>query len=362
MELERWVIDLLENLVLTNLSPMKVYSPFWDHIRAPGSQNSFKYIEAATMSGHFKEVERVTTESNFYDAEKTKNFLMEAKLPDISFTTSYSNNMLREIEGYVQKANPGSAPYNIPLVVGQLLDDDCPEDFINGLILSVHSLLPIAAFWKSVRRVLRATRERGKPRRTCTQRSRYVVERMNSDLWDSVLNPDNKYRRKLIDQVVSRTALAESKSRGQVAAAIKAFMAPDLSHELIEFLEKIVFQNPTFSGSIDLETLLLETAFKVDVSRVMDYINRLDNFDGSDFGEIAVKAQLYEEAFAAFKKFNLNVQAVNVLLDNIQSIKRAVEFAFLVEEDAVWSLLANAQHEVGMVDDAIESFMRLKPA
>ncbi|KAF6167968.1 hypothetical protein GIB67_020538 [Kingdonia uniflora] len=94
----------------------------------------------------------------------------------------------------------------------------------------------------------------------------------------------------------------------------------------------------------------------------MDYINRLDNFDGSDFGEIVVKAQLYEEAFAVFKKFNLNVQAVNVLLYNIQSIKRVVEFAFFVEEDAVWSLLGNAQHEAGMVDDAIELFMRLKPA
>jgi hypothetical protein len=42
----------------------------------------FKYIEAAARTGQIKEVERVTRESNFYDAEKTKNFLMEAKLPD----------------------------------------------------------------------------------------------------------------------------------------------------------------------------------------------------------------------------------------------------------------------------------------
>ncbi|XP_022887146.1 clathrin heavy chain 1-like [Olea europaea var. sylvestris] len=42
----------------------------------------FKYIEAASKTGQIKEVERVTRESNFYDPEKTKNFLMEAKLPD----------------------------------------------------------------------------------------------------------------------------------------------------------------------------------------------------------------------------------------------------------------------------------------
>jgi clathrin heavy chain len=85
---------------------------------------------------------------------KTKNFLMEARLldahplinvcdrlgfvPDLTHYL-YSNNMLRYIEGYVQKVNPSNAL----LVVGQLLDDDCPEDFIKGLILSVRSLLPI---------------------------------------------------------------------------------------------------------------------------------------------------------------------------------------------------------------------------
>ncbi|XP_058078574.1 clathrin heavy chain 1-like [Magnolia sinica] len=42
----------------------------------------FKYIEAAAKTSQIKEVERVTRESNFYDPEKTKNFLMEAKLPD----------------------------------------------------------------------------------------------------------------------------------------------------------------------------------------------------------------------------------------------------------------------------------------
>lgn len=78
----------------------------------------FKYIEAAARTGQIKEVERVTRESNFYDPEKTKNFLMDAKLPDarplinvcdrFGFVPDlthylYTNNMLRYIEGYVQK-------------------------------------------------------------------------------------------------------------------------------------------------------------------------------------------------------------------------------------------------------------------
>ncbi|GAU27686.1 hypothetical protein TSUD_126320 [Trifolium subterraneum] len=198
----------------------------------------FKYIEAAAKTGQIKEVERVTRESNFYDAEKTKNFLMEAKLPDarplinvcdrFGFVPDlthylYTNNMLRYIEGYVQK---------------------------------------------------------------------------------------------------------------------------------------IVLQNSAFNGNFNLQNLLILTAIKADPSRVMDYINRLDNFDGPAVGEVAVEAQLYEEAYTIFKKFNLNVQAVNVLLDNLKTIDRAVEFAFRVEEDAVWSQVAKAQLREGLVSDAIESFIR----
>jgi clathrin heavy chain len=80
----------------------------------------YKYIEAAAKTGQIKEVERVTRESNFYPPERTKNFLMEAKLPDARPLINvcdrhgyvpdlthylYANNMLRYIEGYVQKVS-----------------------------------------------------------------------------------------------------------------------------------------------------------------------------------------------------------------------------------------------------------------
>ncbi|KAG4920213.1 hypothetical protein JHK86_049026 [Glycine max] len=295
----------------------------------------FKYIEAAAKTGQIKEVERVTRESSFYDPEKTKNFLMEAKLPDarplinvcdrFGFVPDlthylYTNNMLRYIEGYVQKVNPGNAP----LVVGQLLDDECPEDFIKGLILSVRSLLPVEPLVEEC--------EKRNRLRLLTQFLEHLVSEGSQDV--HVHN----------------------------ALAVKAFMTADLPHELIELLEKIVLQNSAFSGNFNLQNLLILTAIKADPSRVMDYINRLDNFDGPAVGEMAVEAQLYEEAFAIFKKFNLNVQAVNVLLDHIHSIDRAVEFAFRVEEDAVWSQVAKAQLREGLVSDAIESFIRADDA
>jgi clathrin heavy chain len=187
--------------------------------------------------------------------------------------------------------------------------------------------------------------------------SRYVVERMDANLWAKVLDPENPFRRQLIDPVVY-IALPESKSPEQVSATVKAFMSADLPNELIELLEKIVLQNSPFSGNTNLQNLLILTAIKVDASRVMDYINRLDNFDSSAVGEIAVGAELYGEAFTIFKKFNLNVQAVNVLLDNFQSLPRAVEFAERVKEGEVWSQVGKAQARDGRISDAGDSFSR----
>ena len=170
---------------------------------------------------------------------------------------------------------------------------------------------------------------------------------MDSELWKKVLDYRNGYRIKLIDEVISN-ALPESKSFDQVSAAIKAFSHALLPHKLIELLlENIVLQNSVFSGNSDLQGLLIQNAIKEDPTRVMDYINRLDNFDGPAFGLLTQEARLYEEAFAIYKKFSLNVEAVNVLLDKIRSIDRAVEFAYRVKEVAVWNQVRKAQQAAG---------------
>ena len=44
----------------------------------------------------------------------------------------------------------------------------------------------------------------------------------------------------------------------------------------------------------------------------MEYINRLDNYDAPDIANIAISSQLFEEAFAIFKKFEVNTSAIEV--------------------------------------------------
>lgn len=66
---------------------------------------------------------------------------------------------------------------------------------------------------------------------------------------------------------------------------------------------------------------------QADKSRVKDYINRLDNFDGPAVGEIAVGYEMFEEAFEIYKKFGLKSQAIKVLLDHQNDLDRAFEYA-----------------------------------
>ena len=109
---------------------------------------NFKYIQAATRTGQIREVERICRESNHYNPEKVKNFLKEAKLQDqlpliivcdrFDFVHDlvlylYQNGLTKFIEVYVQRVNS----VRTPQVVGGLLDVDCDETTIKGLLASV---------------------------------------------------------------------------------------------------------------------------------------------------------------------------------------------------------------------------------
>ena len=402
----------------------------------------FKYIEAATKTNQISEVERFTRESSSFDPQAAKVFLMEARLPDARplmnvcdrfgyaydlTTYLHKNGLMRYIEAYVQKVNPGNAP----VVVGALLDTECSEDFVKNLINSVRSLLPVDELTTEVekRNKLKIlnhflenlvsegstnahvhnalakividsnnnpehflktneyydSKEVGKfcekrdptlafiayKRGECDeelvhmtnknslfkQQARYVVERMNHDLWNLVLSEENKHRRQLIDQVVS-TALPESNNPEQVSVAVKAFMNNELPSELIELLEKIVLQNSSFSANPNLQNLLILTAVKADHTRVMDYVQRLDSFDGPAVADVALDKELYEEALAIYKKFKDHVKTVRVLIDNIGDLERALEMAKKVDERDVWGVIAKAQLDAGQISECIESYLK----
>lgn len=65
-------------------------------------------------------------------------------------------------------------------------------------------------------------------------------------------------------------------------------MEAGLPQELISLLEKIVLHNSEFGSYKKLQNLLIITAIKSEKTKVMDFINRLDNYDGVQIAKIAL--------------------------------------------------------------------------
>ena len=114
----------------------------------------------------------------------------------------------------------------------------------------------------------------------------------------------------------------------------------------------------TLFPSSNLQNLLILTAVKADQTRVMEYINRLDNYDAPDIANICISSDLFEEAFAIFKKFDVNTSAIEVLITHVHNLDRAYEFAERCNQPAVWSLLGKAQLDSQMVKEAIDSYIK----
>jgi clathrin heavy chain len=192
--------------------------------------------------------------------------------------------------------------------------------------------------------------------------ARVLVERQSGDLWDKVLLESNPYRRQLIDQVIA-TGLPESRDAEQVVCTVQAFMRAQLPNELIELLEKIVLHSPKergFHNVKNLQNLLILTAIKADKKRVMQYVTRLDNFDGASIAKIALEDpyNLFEEGFVIYNKFKLHAEAIEVLISKLENMQRAADYADVVNEAPVWSLLAKAQLASNLVKECIVSFVK----
>lgn len=191
--------------------------------------------------------------------------------------------------------------------------------------------------------------------------ARYLVDRCEPELYEQVLAEDNEHRSLVVDQIIS-TALPETREPQRISGAVKAFMTANMPDKLMEMLEKLVLQtsNSTFARNTNLQNLLLLTSIKADKPRVMEYIRRLDNYDGADIAQVAIGEDMFDEAFAIFQKSEDHVEAIGVLLDHLKDFARAEEYAIKTDQAGVWSRLGVAQLEDGQMAKGVNSLMKAK--
>jgi clathrin heavy chain len=108
------------------------------------------------------------------------------------------------------------------------------------------------------------------------------------------------------------------------------------------------------------------TAIKAKQEKVMDYIYRLDNYDGPQLANICQEEQyaLFDQALCIYKKFNLHLDAIKVMLYKLNNyegdMNLASEFAEKTNIPEVWSELGSAQLDKFMLKECISSFIKAK--
>lgn len=193
------------------------------------------------------------------------------------------------------------------------------------------------------------------------EQAAYLMKRKNLALWRSVLDRSNPHRDALLEQFIN-SAILESKDADDVSLAVKALIAADLAKELVAVLEKILYGGTSFANNRNLQNLLLLTAIKTTPSHVMDHMQRLTNYDGSEIAKACAQAGLYEEAFFAFKKAGSMGQAMAVLVENIKDYERALAFGEDCNDKEVWSCLGRGLRMGGRIPQAIDAFIRADDA
>ncbi|KAL7986940.1 hypothetical protein Chor_005859, partial [Crotalus horridus] len=313
----------------------------------------FKYIQAACKTGQIKEVERICRESNCYDPERVKNFLKEAKLTD-QLPLIIVCDRFDFVHDLVN-------PSRLPVVIGGLLDVDCSEDVIKNLMLVVRGQFStdelVAEVEKRNRLKLLLPWLEARIHEGCEEPATHNA--LAKIYIDSNNNPERFLREN--PYYDSRVVGKYCEKRDPHLACV-AYERGQCDQELINSLSRYLVRrkDPELWASVLLESNPYRRPLidQADRTRVMEYINRLDNYDAPDIANIAISNELFEEAFAIFRKFDVNTSAIQVLIEHIGNLDRAYEFAERCNEPAVWSQLAKAQLQKGMVKEAIDSYIK----
>lgn len=189
------------------------------------------------------------------------------------------------------------------------------------------------------------------------EQAKYLLKKCDSMLWDTVLTEENENRKPLTDAVIAY-GVSEFTDPEPIFIAVKAFMSNDLKTELIKLLEKIVLEESPFSSNSNLQNLLMVSAIKYDTSRVSSYIEKLEKYDPEEIGTLCVENDLNEEAFEIYNTHELYSKAMKVILDNMMSLDRGLEYASKVDKSDLWSQLGEAQLNGLRVSEAIESYTK----
>lgn len=191
--------------------------------------------------------------------------------------------------------------------------------------------------------------------------AQYLVESLNTELWTTVLNPENEHKKFVTDQVIS-VILPVTRNPEEVSVTVKAFIDAGLQADLMDLLEKLVLHNSEFSRNKSLQNLLILTAITADPKKVKGFLNKLDSYEGPTLAEKCIENSLFEEAYFIYDKIKDYSSAIEVIIKYMDDLKRATIYAEKINTPEVWSKIGRAKINHDLVEEAIEAFIKANDA
>eukprot|EP00770_Monocercomonoides_exilis_P002715 MONOS_2699.1-p1 / transcript=MONOS_2699.1 / gene=MONOS_2699 / organism=Monocercomonoides_exilis_PA203 / gene_product= Clathrin heavy chain A / transcript_product= Clathrin heavy chain A / location=Mono_scaffold00057:11535-18612(-) / protein_length=2194 / sequence_SO=supercontig / SO=protein_coding / is_pseudo=false len=226
----------------------------------------------------------------------------------------------------------------------------------------------------------------------------YAVEQMDSSVWSEAIDESEEessesaekgkkegvsFKARVVDEVLNNV-LPTTTDKNMIANAVKAFLVVGLANRMVPVLEAILLPSSSSSASASssaskslvhhpsssitirsdktLQNLLLVCAIRAESPKVLDYVKLLNNYDASDVAKHAMRAQMYEVAYAVLTKAGLFEKAVMLLLNEMDNIDRAEELAKECNTRECWAPVARALLEKGLAERAVDAFCAINDA
>ena len=169
--------------------------------------------------------------------------------------------------------------------------------------------------------------------------SSICIEKQSQEIWSSVILPNNKNSKHVVDAIISIICDYPD----QIFQTVKFFIDAQIPSYLLNIVEKTVFEFPPFQHNTSLQNLLICTAIKSERERVMKYVTQFNDYTSDKISQLLIESNLFDEAIAVYKKFGQNIEAVRIMINNKNDIKQAADFARICDDPNIWDLVNKAQ-------------------
>jgi len=172
----------------------------------------------------------------------------------------------------------------------------------------------------------------------------YLSKQQDTDLWEYAVEKSEK----ILEYILQDEVFLLSVSVQEFSVLLKFLMKTENQNreKLIKLLQRIllgVVLHP-FKNHPSLQTMLITSILKSSKpERLSELLPALNYFDGRETVSMAIRLGHLEEALQIAKQLKEHLLGIEILVNHMDDMVRAFDFANTVDEPEVWKFVGKAQ-------------------